>query len=94
MKFRKVILCGSRLEPLIRYVARMDDGTLVVRNERSYQEWESGGAADDWIGWPNHDVYKYDEKTFKKLKTLFERGMKSEIEKAWFYIKKVGLVLS
>ncbi|MGH7229600.1 MAG: hypothetical protein ACREIH_10365, partial [Nitrospiraceae bacterium] len=63
--------------------AKRKDGAIMVRNQRSYKAWMKGMAANDWIGWPVHDVFDYDEAVYQKLRALYEQGRREELEREW-----------
>ena len=73
--------CGSK--PLMRYVAKDTDGSLIVRNERSYREWLNGRGGNDWIGWQQMNAYQYDEAVFSRLVKLYQDGLQNELDKEW-----------
>jgi hypothetical protein len=90
--FRKAMLRAHGGEPIIRFVAKRDDGTIMVRNERSYKAWLDGAAANDWIGWPTKDVYDYDEEIYWKLRALYEEGRRYDLEREWMNLSKAATV--
>lgn len=92
ISFKKAMLRAYGSEPLIRFVAKKNDGTVMVRNERSYMAWLEGMAANDWIGWPAKDVYDYDEETYRKLRALYEEGRCDDLEQEWRNLSKTTTV--
>jgi len=84
MRFKKAILRGAGYEPLVRYVCELQDGSYAVKSVRSYEKWlTEGRGEDDWIGWPNKDVYDYDKPLFLKLLNLFGAEETKELAKEW-----------
>ena len=59
-QYNRVILRGYKNEPLLRFACRRQDGIIMIRNDRSMEEFRHGLAEDDWIGWPVLDVFQYD----------------------------------
>ena len=49
MEFAKCLARGYGSEPLVRYVAWLNDGLLAVKSEKSYREWRLDKQGD-WIG--------------------------------------------
>lgn len=81
--YQRAILRACGDEPLLRYVSRREDGTIMVRNERTMQMLENGIENNDWIGWPMKDVYPYNPSTLEVLSRLFREGREAELIRAW-----------
>ena len=86
--YEKVVLRAFRHKPLVRYATRRNDGIVMVRNERSMNEFSRGLAKDDWIGWPIEDVYRFDESIYEKLSALYEKGETQELDRTWKELKR------
>lgn len=85
-KFKKVILKGYRGRPLIRYARRRDDGIIMIKSERSLNKllYLQKDIEDiDWIGWPEDDVYSYDESTYDQLFNFYQNDNQPNLKKGW-----------
>ncbi len=82
--FKIAMLRAYCNEPLMRYVAFCDDGSVMVRNERSHRAWLTDGIGEhDWLGWSRLDVYEYDEAVFGKLQRLYLQEEKEKLRQEW-----------
>jgi len=83
MDFRKCLLRGYESEPLIRYAAVLEDGSIAVKSEKSYEDLVNRGNQGDWIGWPIEDVYEFNEQALNELKDLWDGGSDVDLEARW-----------
>ena len=80
--FKMVILKAYKNQPLLRYAKLRDDGIIMVKSERSLQNLESLEYDMDWIGWPENDVFLYNEKDYSELCKIYESGNREALNQA------------
>ena len=85
---KRVILRAFKGEPIVRYVSERSDGAIMVRNERSYQDYLNNKGLNDWIGWPRNDIYDYDATVFEKLLQHYKEGDEEGLNKEWEKLKR------
>ena len=86
--FKRAILMAFGDEPILRHVCMRDDGIVMIRNDKSMRELESGTINDNWIGWPVGDVYCYDPSAYEFLSKVYKEGKIEELRKAWATLEK------
>lgn len=79
---RQVIVRSHDGEPLKRVAVRADSGLVYVVNPDLLTEFEAG--ATHAVGFPEADVYEYDEELFRRLRQDWEAGL---MRKGWAAIR-------
>lgn len=87
--YRKAILRAYKDEPLIRYVAFTEEGSVMVKSETAYLEWKEGRGRNSWIGWPLEDVFEFIPDLYKQLVALNQKGKASELKTKWHNAKRL-----
>jgi hypothetical protein len=82
-KFQKVILKAYGNRPLVRYALKRDDGIIMVKSEKSMLRFKNNENDMDWIGWPEGDIYLYNENAYNKLLVLYETGDQNALNEMW-----------
>jgi hypothetical protein len=84
VSYKIAILRGCGQKPLLRYVSMNEKDVVIVRSERSYNDWLEGRGGSRWIGWPQGEpVFEYDESVFRCLEALYSRGAMAELKNEW-----------
>lgn len=81
--FKMAVLRAYGQEPLLRYVARRDNGVIMVVSKRGYQSWRAGRRIPKWIGWPKKDLFDYDEAAYLRLCDLYRNGHAQQLDQEW-----------
>ncbi len=82
-EFQKVIVKAYGDRPLVRYALKRNDGIVMVKSEKSFQEFQGDIDDMDWIGWPENDVYLYQEERYNKLNDLYKTQNINDLNEVW-----------
>lgn len=83
LPFKISMLRAYGQEPILRYMARRNDDSVMIINENGFEAWNAGRKIRQWIGWPKKDLFDYDEAVYMQLRSLYEEGRIRELNDEW-----------
>lgn len=83
ISYEIAILRAYNGQPILRYVAKRADGAIMVRSERSYQEFLNGDGLANWIGWRRNSIYYYEPSIFERLSALYQSEDQEKLDEEW-----------